>query len=77
MKTGQSTKQIRMFQNAFEKHLNVLKHFWNVQKTNFWTVFEKNLKYSRTLYNVSKKTKSFGTLWKTEQFGHIAKQLRH
>ena len=34
------------------------------------------MKYSRTIWNISKQTKSFGTFWKTEQSGHAAKQLR-
>ena len=70
------TKQVRMVQNTFEKYLNVMEHFWNVSKINFWNVFKTNLRYFITLWNVFKQTKSFGTLWKIEQFGHTAKQLR-
>ena len=76
LKAEQFTKQVRMFQNTFEKYLNIWEYFWNVPKTNFWNVFKKNLRYFITLWNVSKQTKSFEMLWKTEQFGHVGKQLR-
>ena len=65
-----------MFQNTFEKYLNVVEHFWNVSKINFWNVFKTNLRYFITLWNVFKQTKSFRRLWKIEQSGHVDKQIR-